>query len=402
MGLLARLESIAALRRTMVEEAGFDPFGAVVEQILSPTRAVIGGQEVILAGSNNYLGLTFHRQCIDAACSSLHREGTGTTGSRMANGTYAGHRELERELAAFFGWQEAIVFSTGFLANLGMISALAGPGNVILLDADAHASIYDGARLSGAEILRFRHNDLADLDKRLQRLGGRATEALILVEGIYSMLGDRAPLAGIAALKRRYGAWLLVDEAHSLGVLGEKGRGLAEAEGVAEDVDFIVGTFSKSLGNIGGFCVSHHPQLEFVRYMSRPYIFTASPSPATVAAVRTALKVLMQEHSELRARLWENAQRLHRGLKKLGFDLQPEASPIIPVFLPGPQETLRAWKSLLDQGVYVNLILPPAAPEGRSMLRCSISAAHSPGEIAAILQAFANLMTGGAAAQALS
>ncbi|GKT09068.1 aminotransferase class I/II-fold pyridoxal phosphate-dependent enzyme [Desulforhabdus sp. TSK] len=386
MGLFEKFDAIGLARKAL-EDLGVDPFNVEMEQILSPTEARIAGREVLLAGTNNYLGLTFDPRCIEAACRATRTEGTGTTGSRMANGTFAGHRALERELAEFFGCPKAIVFSTGFIANLGVISTLTGPGDVVLIDADCHASIYDGCRMSGADILRFRHNSAADLEKRLRRLGDRTKSTLIIVEGIYSMLGDRAPLAEIVALKKQYGAWLMVDEAHSLGVLGQKGRGLAEEAGCLGDVDFIIGTFSKSLGAIGGFCVSSHPQFDLLRYASRSYLFTASPSPATVASVRQALQILAAG-TDLRERLWQNAHRLYNGLEELGFSLGSEPTPVVAVHMGSKEETLGAWKQLLHQGIYVNLVLPPAAPEGKSLLRCSVSAAHTEDQITRICSAF--------------
>ena len=315
--------------------------------MISTTEGILDGRRTILAGTNNYLGLTFDPVCIEAACTALRNEGTGTTGSRMANGTFAAHAALERELAAFFGRRDAMVFSTGYLANLGMLSALTGRDDVILIDADCHASIYDGCRLGTAEVIRFRHNNIEDLDTRLRRLGERTARTLIVVEGIYNMLGDRAPLAAIADLKRRYGAWLLVDEAHSFGVLGAHGRGVAEEAGVEDAVDFVVGTFSKSLGTIGGFSASDHPELDSVRYASRPYLFTASPSPSIVASARAAL-ALLQARPELRKRLWENAHHLYERLRDLGFSLGPQPSPIVAVMMATPEEGLvccgRCWR----------------------------------------------------------
>jgi 8-amino-7-oxononanoate synthase len=249
--------------------------------------------------------------------------------------------------------------------------------------------------MSGAEMIRFRHNDVGDLDKKLRRLGSRTAKTLIIIEGIYSMLGDCAPLAEIAELKRKYNAWLMVDEAHSMGVLGKGGRGMAEEAAVEQDVDFIVGTFSKSLGSIGGFCVSNHPELDLVRYISRSYVFTASPSPSTIATVRKALQIV-QSRPQLRTKLWENADLLYQGLKGLGFELGPDLSPIVAVRVPTKEKTMLAWKSLLDMGIYVNLVFPPAAPAGMSLLRCSIGAAHSPEQIDFILEAFSktkHLMT---------
>ena len=388
------LRALAEARRALLDEDAVSPFGTVVEQVLSPTEAILDGRRTILAGTNNYLGLTFDPHCIEAARAALLEAGTGTTGSRMANGTFAVHAALERELAAFLGRKSTIVFSTGYQASLGMLSALPGRDDVVLLDADCHASIYDGCKLGAAEILRFRHNNVADLATRLRRLGERSTRTLIVVEGIYSMLGDRAPLAEIVALKQQYGAYLLVDEAHSFGVLGERGRGLAEEAGVEAGVDFVLGTFSKSLGTIGGFCSSDHPELESVRYGSRPYLFTASPSPSVVASARAALEVL-RDRPELRRRLWDNAHRLYGRLRDLGYTLGPEPSPVVAVMMDGPEAGIAAWRALLAQGIYVNMILPPAAPNGGCLLRASVSAAHTPEQIERIAGAFASLAAAG-------
>lgn len=381
--------------RAMLDDAGVMPFGAVTEKLLSPTEAIVNGQKVILAGTNNYLGLTFDPECIEAAQQALADQGTGTTGSRMANGTFAAHLALEQELAAFFDKQHSIVFSTGYAATMGMGSTLAGPGDVIVLDADSHASIYDGVRLGGAEVIRFKHNDVADLEKRLRRLGERTANTLIIVEGIYSMLGDQAPLADIAALKNRYGGLLMVDEAHSLGMLGEHGRGVAEAAGVEDAVDFTVGTFSKSLGSIGGYCVSNHPELEAIRFAIRAYIFTASPSPSIIASTRVALR-LMQERPELRERLWSNARRLYNGLQQLGFQVSPQLSPVVAVTISDRDQAIAWWNQLLHSGAYVNLVMPPASPTTDSLLRCSVSAAHSDAQIDRIIDAFAGLQAAAA------
>lgn len=389
MALLDKLDAIATTRKTLLPE-GINPFDVVIEEIHSATEGTIDGHRVILAGTNNYLGLTFQPSCIEAAREALLKEGTGTTGSRMANGTFSGHSELEKELAVFYGCSSAIVFSTGFVTNLGAISALAGPGDVIVLDADSHASIYDACKMSGAEMIRFRHNNMVDLEKKLRRLGEKCKNTLIIAEGIYSMLGDCAPLAEIAALKKKYGAWLMVDEAHSMGVLGEHGRGLAEAVGVEQDVDFIVGTFSKSLGSIGGYCVSNHPEVNLIRYVSRSYVFTASPSPATISSVREALKIVSSQ-PQLRTKLWENVEQLYQGLDQLGFELGSDPSPIVAIRVPTKENALYAWKAILDRGIYVNLVFPPAAPAGLSLLRCSISAAHTSEQINFILKTFADL-----------
>lgn len=386
MTIFDKFQPLAEARQQLEQKAS-DFFNVVVEEIISGTEAVVNGRRMVLAGSNNYLGLSFDPDCIDAACQAARDEGTGTTGSRMANGTFAGHVALEKELAEYFGRQGAIVFSTGYIANLAMLSTLVGPGEVILLDADCHASIYDGCRMGGADVIRFRHNDVEDLEKRLRRLEKRDTNVLVVAEGLYSMLGDRAPLADIVAVKQQYGAYLMVDEAHSLGVLGNNGRGLAEEAGVEDGADFVVGTFSKSLGAIGGFCVSNHPELNLVRYASRPYVFTASSSPSIIASTRQALKIL-RSRPELRRQLWENANLLYQHLQELGLNVGPEASPIVAVRHEDKEDAFVFWGNLLQRGIYVNLVLPPATPDGNSLLRCSVSAAHTPEQMKNICQAF--------------
>ena len=367
-------------------------FGTPIEKMYSATEASIGGKRVLLAGTNNYLGLTFAPECLAAAHKAIDEEGTGTTGSRMANGNYDGHRALEREFAEFYNCKHAVVFSTGYQANLGTISGLAGQGDVLMIDAHCHASIYDGCRLSGAEVIRFRHNDAADLDKRLARLGDRARSTLVIVEGIYSMLGDKAPLPEMVRVTKAHGAYMLIDEAHSLGVLGKTGQGLVEETGVTDQVDFITGTFSKSLGSIGGYCVSNHEQLDLMRYLSRPYIFTASPSPSNIASARAALK-LLRDGTHLRERLWQNANRLYSCLKEQGYRVGPVPGPVIAAQLDTPPQAVTLWSALMERGVYVNLIFPPAAPDGRPLIRCSLSAAHTPEQIEKLCSAFTELVS---------
>jgi 8-amino-7-oxononanoate synthase len=297
---------------------------------------------------------------------------------------------LERELADFFQMPYGMVFSTGYAANLGTLTALLKPGDTVLLDADAHASLYDGCQMSGADIFRFRHNDVSSLEKRLQRLGDRAKDCLIVTEGLYSVLGDCAPLVDFVELKNRYGAYLLVDEAHSLGVYGEHGCGVAEAQGVMAEVDFIVGTFSKSLGAMGGFCASPHAELELIRYVSRPFIFTASSSPSIIASTHEALRQI-KSRPELRETLWQNANRLYAGFKSHGFEIGPEVSPVVAVRLGKKEVALPFWNGLLEKGVYTNLMIPPASPDRNSYIRCSVSAAHSTEQVERIIDTFASL-----------
>ncbi|SEQ55301.1 MULTISPECIES: serine palmitoyltransferase [Pseudomonas] len=389
MALFDKFNKLAQ-ERTALIQAEPSPFGTRIDEIYTPTEGRIGQWRVVLAGTNNYLGLTFDAECIKAAQQALEHEGTGTTGSRMANGSYGSHMALEEELGDFFQRRSVIVFSTGYLANLGIIGTLAGPDDIVLLDADCHASIYDACRMGGAQVIRFRHNDAADLEKRMLRLGEKARDAIIIVEGIYSMMGDQAPLKEIVEIKRRLGGYLLVDEAHSVGVLGANGRGLAEELGVEDEVDVILGTFSKSLGAIGGFAASQHAEFDLLRYASRPYIFTASPSPSVIASVRTALRSL-RTRPELRTQLWDNARQLHKGLSALGYRVSSRPSPVIPVMLGSPKEGVAFWEALIEQGVYVNLVLPPASPNGDALVRCSVSAAHTPEQIDQIIAAFATL-----------
>ena len=394
--------ALVAGRHGKLLQAGADPFGVCLDELTSATEARINGRDTILVGTNNYLGLTFAPECMAAAEAAVRAYGTGTTGSRIANGTYGLHRELEAEIARFLKRRSAMIFPTGYQANLGMLAGLAGPRDVILMDADSHSSIYDGCRLSGATVIRFRHNDPDDLDRRLGRLQEQGDCKLIVVEGIYSMLGDRAPLAEFAEIKRSHGAFLLVDEAHSLGVLGAHGRGAAEEQGIEDDVDCVVGTFSKSLGSVGGFGASDHPAFDALRFCSRPYMYTASSCPSSVASVLAAFRQIAQR-PELRERIWDNARALYDGLIAAGFDICSPVSPIIAIRLPDERSAVFAWNRLLEQGVYVNLALPPGTPSGVCLLRCSVSAAHTTVQIEEICRRFAKVaaeLAGGPSAAA--
>jgi len=389
MTILAKHAASKAVYDTL-KEHGVDPVNVRFESVLSPTEGMLNGKRTVLLGTNNYLGLTFDPDCIERSVEATRSQGTGTTGSRIANGSYDGHLRLEEALADFYGAKHAMVFSTGYQANLGILSTLVGRGDHLMLDADSHASIYDGSRLGHAEVIRFRHNSPEDLYKRLRRLDGMPGDRLIVVEGIYSMLGDTAPLKEFADVKRQTGAYLLVDEAHSMGVLGATGRGLAEAAGVEDDVDFIVGTFSKSLGSVGGFCVSNHPDFDIMRVVCRPYMFTASLPPAIIASTLAALeKVRTLPH--LRADLMRNARRLYDGLAALGFQTGPEANPVVAVAMPNTETAVIFWKMLLDRGLYLNIAIPPATPTNVSLLRSSVSAAHTTQQIDMALELFADV-----------
>jgi 8-amino-7-oxononanoate synthase len=279
-----------------------------------------------------------------------------------------------------------MVFTTGYQANLGMISGLCGPDDTILLDIESHASIYDGARLSGGRVFGFRHNSAADLEKKLKKVADPSS-CLVIVEGLYSISGDVAPLADIAPVARAAGAWLMVDEAHSFGAYGPRGLGCAEAQGVLEEVDFIVGTFSKALGGIGGYSVSNHRALKLLHFASRPYVFTASGSPATIAGVEAALAVLRNDQS-LRDRLWVNVRRVRTGLTRLGFTIGAMESPVVPIMVGSVERAVITWRALLEAGVYVNIVLPPACRPDACLLRTSYSAAHTPAQIDSALTTF--------------
>jgi 8-amino-7-oxononanoate synthase len=374
-------------RDALFSSGGPIPTAICMDELVSQTVAIIDGRETILAGTNNYLGLTFDPRSLAAAEAALKAGGTGTTGSRNCNGTYSGHKILEAKLAEFYGTKGAMVFSTGYQANLSMLSTLAGPKDYILIDADCHASIYDGCKLGNATVIRFRHNDPADLEKRLKRLGDDVNK-LIVVEGIYSMLGDIAPLDEFVAIRKRLpNTYILVDEAHSLGVMGETGRGAAQHFGVGDEVDFIVGTFSKSVGTIGGFCVSNHPKFDILRLAARPYMFTASLPPSVVASATVALDII-RTTPNLRKKLWANANRLHRGLSSAGFELGAPASPVVAIKVPSLEIAFAFWRSLIESGIYVNLMVPPATPQNWYLLRCSLCAAHTPSQIDTIIGVF--------------
>ena len=386
--LLAKFDPLIEQRAALLDTGMTDPFGLVMERVESPTVAICNGQRVTLLGTYNYMGMTFDPDVIAAGKKALDDYGSGTTGSRVLNGTYAGHKACEEALKTFYAMDHAMVFSTGYQANLGIISTIAGKDDYIILDIDSHASIYDGCALGNAQIVPFRHNDVEALDKRLKRIPPEAGK-LVVLEGVYSMLGDIAPLKEMVAVSKAAGAMVLVDEAHSMGFIGEHGRGVAEAQGVIDDVDFIIGTFSKSVGTVGGFCVSNHPKFEILRLVCRPYVFTASLPPSVVATAATSIRKLMHG-SDKRAHLLENSKRLHAGLKALGFTLGTETpqSAIIAVIMPDLETGATMWEALLNEGLYVNLARPPATPAGMTLLRCSLCAEHKSEQVEQILGMF--------------
>ena len=386
--LFSKFDPLIQQRKTLLAGGVEDPFNLVMERVVSPTQAVCNGRDTILLGTYNYMGMTFDPDVIAAGKKALDEFGAGTTGSRVLNGTYQGHREVEAALREFYGMNHAMVFSTGYQANLGIISTIAGKGDYIVLDIDSHASIWDGCKMGDAEVVPFKHNDIDAMEKRLRRIPEGAGK-LVVLEGVYSMLGDVAPLAEMVAIAKQHGAMVLVDEAHSMGFIGEHGRGVAEDQGVLDQVDFVIGTFSKSVGTVGGFCVSNHPKFEILRLVCRPYVFTASLPPSVVATAATSIRKLMHG-SNKRAHLWENSRRLHAGLTQLGFTLgtrEPQ-SAIVAVIMPDLERGAAMWEALLKEGLYVNLARPPATPANMTLLRCSLCAEHSAEQVEQILGMF--------------
>jgi 7-keto-8-aminopelargonate synthetase-like enzyme len=386
--LFSKFDPLIEQRETLLSTGLTDPFNLVMERVESPTVAICNGRRTILLGTYNYMGMTFDPDVVAAGKQALDQFGSGTTGSRVLNGTYQGHKECEAALRDFYAMDHAMVFSTGYQANLGIISTIAGKDDYIILDIDSHASIYDGCALGNAQIVPFRHNDVDALENRLRRLPPEAGK-LVVLEGVYSMLGDVAPLDRMVPIAKSYGAMVLVDEAHSMGFIGEHGRGVAEAQSVMDQVDFVIGTFSKSVGTVGGFCVSNHPKFEILRLVCRPYVFTASLPPSVVATAATSIRKLKGGKAK-RDHLWENSKRLHAGLKSLGFTLGTEEpqSAIIAVIMPDLEKGAAMWEALLNEGLYVNLARPPATPANMTLLRCSLCAEHSEAQVGEILAMF--------------
>ncbi len=371
-----------------VQAAGLYPYFKPISES-EDTVVVIEGQKRIMLGSNNYLGLTHHPKVLEAASRALSAYGSGCTGSRFLNGTLDLHEQLEHALAEFMGKESCLVFSTGYQANLGLISGLVGRGEVVYLDKLDHASIVDGAKMSYGDTERFNHGDLAGLERKLERdRSGRPS--MIVVDGVYSMEGDIADIPGLLRVARKYGAVLAVDDAHSVGVLGPNGDGTAAHFGLTDEVDIVAGTFSKSLASIGGFVAAPESVIHYLRHHSRPLMFTASLPPANTAGVLAALQVLQQE-PERRDQLWANTRRLHDGFRSLGFDIGPTETPIVPVLIGPMEKTFLMWRRLFDAGVFTNPVAPPAVAPSQCRLRTSLMATHTFEQIDYALDAFARI-----------
>lgn len=356
-----------------VMAAGFYPYFHVVESEQNP-EVIVEGRKMVMLGSNNYLGLTSHPSVIKAAIEAIKKYGSGCAGSRFLNGTLDIHVKLEEKLASFFSKEAALTFSTGYQTNLGIISSITGKDDVIIIDKFDHASIIDACRLSYADVKKFKHSDMGSLEFVLKESGDRCK--LVVVDGIYSMEGDIAPLPDIVTLCKKYGARLMVDDAHGVGVLGKTGRGTAEHFGLEKDVDIIMGTYSKSMASIGGFVAADNDVIHYMKHNSRPLIFSASPPPASVASVIAALDIIDSE-PERRERLWHNTNKMMTAFKQMGFDTGITETPIIPLVMGEMEMAFMMWKTLYEQGVFVNPVVPPAVQQGRCMIRTSYMATHT-------------------------
>ncbi len=357
-------------------EKGIYPYFHTLETKQAP-EVKMEGKDIIMIGSNNYLGLTSHPEVIEAGIKALEKYGSGCSGSRFLNGTLDTHVALEKELASFLKKEDAVTFSTGFQSNLGIISAIAGRTDYIVSDKENHASIYDGCRLSFAKMLRYNHSDMQDLERVLQTIPDTAG-ILIVTDGVFSMGGDICKLPEIVALAKKYGARVMVDDAHGLGVLGEHGRGTAEHFNLEDEVDIYMGTFSKSLASLGGYMVAKKEVCDYVRHTSRPFIFSASITPASVACARKALEILAREPERVK-RLKEISGYMRKGLKSAGVEIVDGGfdTPIIPIYTYQNVRTFVACKKLFERGVYVNPTVSPAVPVGQSLIRTSYMATHT-------------------------
>lgn len=382
MNILDKIHRFTEAKRAM--EEGYYPYFIPIEET-EGTEVVINGKRVIMAGSNNYLGLTHHPKVKEAAINAIRKYGTSCTGSRFLNGTLKLHHDLEIRLARFVGKEAAICFTTGFQTNLGIIDTLAGKKDVALLDKEDHASLYDGARIAQCTIKRFKHNDATDLEKKLSSLKPEQMK-LVAVDGVFSMEGDLSPLPEILKICRKHKAFLVVDDAHSIGVMGN-GRGTAAYFGIKDGVNLIVGTFSKSLASLGGFAAGDKEVIHYIKHHARALIFSASIPPANAASAMAALEIIENEPERIES-LHKNAEILRKGLLKLGFDTGNSITPIIPVIIGNRILTVKIAGDLLKEGIFVNPIISPAVPVGRDLIRTSCMATHTEKQLDRILEAF--------------
>lgn len=366
---------------------GIYPYFRVIESAQDP-EVIMNGRRMIMVGSNNYLGLTNHPKVKEAAIEAVKKYGSGCAGSRFLNGTLDIHVDLENKLARFMRKEAALVFSTGFQVNLGVISALIGKDDVVIIDKMDHASIIDGCRLSYGEVKKFKHNDMADLKRVLEDNEDRGK--LIVVDGVFSMEGDIANLPDIVELAKKYGARVMVDDAHGIGVLGKTGRGTAEHFGLEKEVDLLMGTYSKSLASIGGFIAGSENIIHYIKHFARSLIFSASPPPASIAAVSAALDIIENE-PERREKLWKNTRRMLKEFRELGFEIGPSETPIIPIIVEENEIAFKMAMMLQEEGIFANVAVSPAVPNGRALIRTSYMATHTDEHLDIVLNAFAKV-----------
>ncbi len=367
-----------------IMELGLYPYFRTIESAQDPV-VYMNGKRMIMVGSNNYLGLTNDPRVKEAAINAIKKYGTGCAGSRFLNGTLDIHVELEEKLARFMRKEAALIFSTGFQVNLGVISALVGKDDVVVIDKMNHASIIDGCRLSYGEIKKFRHNNMEDLERVLKSIEGKA--CLIVVDGVFSMEGDIINLPEVVRLAKQYGARVMVDDAHGIGVLGKTGRGTCEHFGLEQEVDLIMGTYSKSLASIGGFVAGDREIIHYIKHFARSLIFSASPPPASVAAVSAAIDIIEQEPERLE-RLWKNTRKMLKGFKELGFEIGPSQTPIIPIIVGENETAFKMAMMLQQEGVFANVAVSPAVPNGKALIRTSYMATHTDEHLDFVLEAF--------------
>lgn len=365
-------------------EQGYYPYFKPLSET-EGTDVVVDGHRLVMIGSNNYLGLTTHPKVREAAINAIQKYGTSCTGSRFLNGTLELHKELERRLAKFLGKESAIIFGTGYQSNLGAITALMGRGDVAICDKEVHACIIDAVRMAGCEMKRFRHNDMEDLERVLKETAGSAR--MVLVDGVYSMGGDLAALPEMIALCKRYGSRLFVDDAHGIGVMGAGGRGTHFHYNCVDDVDLVMGTFSKSFASLGGVIAGNRDVMDFIMHHARSLIFSASMPPANVATVLACLDIIEEDPSYVQ-RVHTQAAKVRDGLRGMGFNCGASVTPIVPVFIGDDMKTLLTWKAMFENGVYVNPVLPPGVPPSKSMLRTSYMATHTDAHVKIVLDAF--------------
>lgn len=383
IALFEKCRNFTAAREA--QAAGLYPYFTPISES-EDTVVRISGKTKVMMGSNNYLGLTHHPKVLEAADAALKKYGSGCTGSRFLNGTLDLHEQLESALADFIGKEACLVFSTGYQANLGLVSGLVGRGETVYLDKLDHASIVDGAKMSYGEVVRFNHGDLAGLERKLAREDG-GKGAMIIVDGVYSMEGNIADLPNLVPLAHKHGAALAVDDAHSIGVLGPRGAGTSDHFGVTAEVDIIAGTFSKSLASIGGYVAGDEYVIHYLKHHARPMIFTAALPAANTAGVLAALRILQSE-PERRVALWDNTHRLQDGLRGMGYDIGPTQTPIVPVLIGPMDKTFIFWRKLFDAGVFTNPVVPPAVPPSQCRLRTSLMATHTAEQVDFALERF--------------